>query len=122
VFKSVLLADDTTTVRTLLRQGLERDGRFRVIGEAGSSSEAVELSGSLQPDAVVLDLATPVCDGAEAIRDIHRRSPNSKIIALADTGDGVTLVTQARGADACLDKATAPSTISSTLVSVCDQR
>ena len=65
--KSVLLADDTATVRTLLRQGLERDGRFRVVAEAGTGPEAVELSASLRPDAVVMDLSMPTVDSAGAI-------------------------------------------------------
>jgi two-component system chemotaxis response regulator CheY len=117
--KSVLLADDTAMVRTLLRQGLERDGRFRVVAEAGTGPEAVELSASLRPDAVVMDLSMPSVDGAGAIRDIHRESPDSKIIVLADGHDGGAIVVDAPDADAYLDKATAPSAISSTLISLC---
>jgi DNA-binding NarL/FixJ family response regulator len=112
---SVLLADVAPGVRTMLRLDLERDGRFIVVGEAANRAEAVALSSTLQPDAVVLDLAMPM-DGADPIEAIQRRSPRSKIIALAgrDAGDS-----EAAKADACLDPRSHADHISSAVARAC---
>ena len=43
----------------------------------------------LQPDALVLDLAMPVMDGFEAIPEVRRRSPDTRIIVLSGFDTGV---------------------------------
>ncbi|MFN2490004.1 MAG: hypothetical protein ABR529_09750 [Actinomycetota bacterium] len=78
---SVLVTDDERSARMLLRKGLERDGRFRVVGEAVSVREAAKLSASLQPDVVVL--AAGAARDARALRRIQRDSPGSEIVAVA---------------------------------------
>ncbi len=59
----VLVADDTATMRLLLRRTLEASKAFEVVGEAANGAEAVDLAGSLQPDMVLLDLSMPVMNG-----------------------------------------------------------
>lgn len=80
---TVVLADDTPEIRTLLRLTLEDQGDIEVVGEAGDGAEAVEIVSELQPDALVLDLAMPVMDGFEAIPEVRRRAPETKIIVLS---------------------------------------
>ena len=80
---TVVLADDTPEIRTLLRLTLEDQGEIEVVGEAGDGAEAVEIVSALQPDALVLDLAMPVMDGFEAIPEVRRRAPDTKIIVLS---------------------------------------
>ncbi len=80
---TVVLADDTPEIRTLLRLTLEDQGDIEVVGEAGNGAEAVEIVTELQPDALVLDLAMPVMDGFEAIPEVRRRAPETKIIVLS---------------------------------------
>ena len=80
---TVVLADDTPEIRTLLRLTLEDQGLIEVVGEAGDGAEAVEIVSELQPDALVLDLAMPVMDGFEAIPEVRRRAPDTKIIVLS---------------------------------------
>lgn len=80
---TVVLADDTPEIRTLLRLTLEDQGQIEVVGEAGDGAEAVEIVSALQPDALVLDLAMPVMDGFEAIPEVRRRAPDTKIIVLS---------------------------------------
>lgn len=60
----VLLADDSTLARGLLRGFLEAPGGFQVVGEA------VEMARTLRPDLVTMDLEMPVMDGLEAIAEI----------------------------------------------------
>ena len=58
----VLLCDDFSQIRELLRIVLELEGN-EVVSEAGNGREAVEEAERLQPDVVLLDLSMPVMDG-----------------------------------------------------------
>jgi DNA-binding NarL/FixJ family response regulator len=116
----VLLADDTPDIRKLLRLNLELDGRFEVVGEAADGAEAVALTRSLRPDAVVLDLAMPVMDGLQAAPVIRQCSPESRILVLSGF-DQARMEARAReqGANGYLEKGTAFGRIAQTLVDLC---
>jgi NarL family two-component system response regulator LiaR len=78
----ILIADDHTLMRQGLREICEGIGGFEVVGEAKHGAEAVALRKALEPDVVLMDLAMPQVDGVEAIRQIIRDAPASRIIAL----------------------------------------
>ncbi|MBV9774501.1 MAG: chemotaxis-specific protein-glutamate methyltransferase CheB [Gemmatimonadetes bacterium] len=71
----VLVADDSAAQRALLVAMLESDPGIRVVGEAASGSEAVEMALHLRPDLVTMDIHMPVLDGFEATREIMARAP-----------------------------------------------
>jgi len=77
----VLLAEDHQIVRQGLRALLEKSGH-EVVGEASDGHEACKLAQTLQPGIAVLDLAMPLLNGLDAIREIHRVSPDTKTILL----------------------------------------
>jgi PAS domain S-box-containing protein len=79
----VLLADDTASVRLLLRGALEASRDFEVVGEAGDGAQAVAMAEALQPDMVLLDLAMPVLGGMEAIPQIRRRAPDARVVVVS---------------------------------------
>jgi chromosomal replication initiator protein len=83
VSSSVLIADDTIALRSLVRDLLEATGRFEVVAEAGDGAEAVELAARYRPDVVLLDLAMPVMDGLQALPAILTSSPASRVVALS---------------------------------------
>ncbi|MCA1908069.1 MAG: chemotaxis-specific protein-glutamate methyltransferase CheB [Magnetospirillum sp.] len=66
----VLLVDDSSLARGLLRSFLEDDGGFAVVGEARNGREAVEMTRALRPDLVTMDLEMPVMGGLDAIEEI----------------------------------------------------
>jgi DNA-binding NarL/FixJ family response regulator len=66
----VLLADDQALVRSGFRMILESEPDLRVVGEAANGREAVELSRSLAPEVVLMDVRMPLMDGIEATRAI----------------------------------------------------
>jgi len=77
----VLLADDHPVVRIGLRALLEGEPDIRVVGEAGSADEAVELVRELQPDVAVLDISMPG-NGLEALRRIAALGLPTRILIL----------------------------------------
>jgi DNA-binding NarL/FixJ family response regulator len=79
----ILLADDHTLVREGLRKILETQRGWEVVGEAENGREAVEKAVELKPDLVVLDLAMPLLGGVDAIQQIVRRLPSTRVLVLS---------------------------------------
>jgi DNA-binding NarL/FixJ family response regulator len=79
---SIVLADDHTILRAGLRALLTADSNFEVVGEARDGREAVRCVEKLGPDLLLMDLSMPRMSGMDAIREIKKRYPETKIIAL----------------------------------------
>ena len=80
---SVLLVDDHALVRKGFRRMIEDDPGIRVVGEAGSGLEAVQLCQQLKPQVIVMDMAMPEMDGVQATREILKRMPKTAILMLS---------------------------------------
>ena len=78
----IVLADDHTILREGLRALLSADPDFEIIGEAGDGREAVRCVDKLGPDLLLMDLSMPRMSGMDAISEIKKRYPETKIIAL----------------------------------------
>jgi DNA-binding NarL/FixJ family response regulator len=116
----IVLCDDTPEIRFLLRVGLELDGRFEVVGEAVNGREAIEVTATQRPDAILLDLAMPVMDGLEAIPEILEASPTTKIIVLTAFDAGQMYEeAMARGAADYIEKGAEVDDIADRISSVC---
>jgi DNA-binding NarL/FixJ family response regulator len=68
----VLLVDDQPLLRTGFRLILEGEQDIAVVGEAGDGAQAVELTRTLMPEVVLMDIRMPGVDGIEATRRIVR--------------------------------------------------
>src|SRR5262245_7206693 len=79
----VLLVDDHALVRAGIRSRLQQEHDITPVGEAGSAEQAVVQARRLQPDLVVLDLMLPRKSGIEAIPEIAKVSPQSKVIVVS---------------------------------------
>ncbi|MBV8981725.1 MAG: response regulator [Acidimicrobiia bacterium] len=86
---TVVLADDVADMRWLLRNQLELQGGYSVIGEAGNGRDAVEVVTALDPDVVVLDHMMPVMTGLDAALEIQRVAPRTKIVLHSAVADVV---------------------------------
>lgn len=78
----ILLADDHEVVRAGLRALLEEQNGWEVVAEAVDGREAVDKAGKLKPDVVVIDIAMPSLNGLEAVRQIVKAVPNTKVLVL----------------------------------------
>jgi DNA-binding NarL/FixJ family response regulator len=78
----VLLVEDFCTFRRAIRAMLEHHAGFLVVGEAADGNEAIQLAGKLLPDIILLDINLPQLNGFEALPQILRHSPVSKIVFL----------------------------------------
>jgi DNA-binding NarL/FixJ family response regulator len=78
----IVLAEDHTILREGLRALLSADPNVEIIGEAQNGREAVRCVEKLEPDLVLMDLSMPRMSGMEATREIKKRYPEIKIIAL----------------------------------------
>lgn len=78
----VLVADDHPLYREGLVTAISTIPGAVVVGEAGDGRQAVELTGDLEPDVVVMDLHMPVLGGVDAARTITERHPGVAVLVL----------------------------------------
>jgi DNA-binding NarL/FixJ family response regulator len=88
----VLIADDHPMFRKGLTAALQVMEDVKLVGEAVTGMQAVELANRLQPDVVLMDIHMPVAsgphlDGIEATREITRLSPHIGVIILTLVAD-----------------------------------
>jgi len=79
----VLIAEDSTTTREHLVLMLDSEPDLEVIGTASNGKEAVEMTRTLAPSVVVMDISMPVMDGFDATRAIMSEVPTPVIIMSA---------------------------------------
>ena len=78
----ILIADDHPVVREGLSAMFSNIPELELIGEAKDGVEAVEMTRTLKPDVILLDLVMPHKDGLAALRDIIAANPNARILIL----------------------------------------
>lgn len=78
----VLLADDHALIRGGIRALLEHTAGIVVVDEVDNGHDAVARAASLRPDLVLMDVAMPGLNGLEALAQIKRMAPETKVIIL----------------------------------------
>lgn len=79
----LVVIDDNDDLRFLVRRRLERDGGFRVVGDAADGETGLEIATETQPDVVLLDLVLGLEDGAELVGPLMRACPRTMIAVLS---------------------------------------
>ncbi len=83
----VYLLDDHEIVRRGIRELLESEGDFVVIGESGSAQEAQRRIPALRPDVAILDGRLPDGSGIDVCREIRSRDPGIAVLVLTSYDD-----------------------------------
>ena len=65
--KTVLIADDASFMRQMIRDIIEPEG-YEVVGEASDGVEVVEKFRELHPDLVMMDIVMPKRSGIDAVK------------------------------------------------------
>ncbi len=76
---TLVIADDHPMVRAGLRTMLS-DSRIRIVGEAGTGHEALELVAKLRPQVVLMDIRMPDMDGIQALEAIQAQKLRTRVI------------------------------------------
>jgi DNA-binding NarL/FixJ family response regulator len=84
---TILLVDDHALFRVGMRNILERETGFEIVGEADDTRSAFDMSVQLSPDIILMDLSLPAPGGIETTQRIKRELPSAGIIVLAVNED-----------------------------------
>lgn len=79
---SILIADDHSMIREGLKQLLELEQNFNVIGFADNGRKAIDKINELHPDILLFDVNMPVLGGIETLAEIRKNNINVKVIML----------------------------------------
>lgn len=106
----VVLVDDHDIVREGLRQVLQSDGGFDVVGEARDAREAVEVAARERPDVVLLDITLPGGSGLVVLPRLRAELPGTRVLILSVHDDAEYVLESVRaGAHGYLRKDTTPA-------------
>jgi two-component system, chemotaxis family, chemotaxis protein CheY len=120
--KMVLIVDDNTFVRQALREMFEREGDFKICGEADNGRDAIEAVMRLHPDLVVLDFSMPVMNGLDAARILKDRVPTLPLILYSAFADkAVAQLARSAGITELVSKSEPVSVLISTARDVLQQ-
>lgn len=86
---TVLLADDHVMVRKAYAKLVKLEADLEVVGEAKNGKQAVTLVKKLCPAVVLMDVAMPLLNGIEAMREILKALPATKVLMLSAYNDEV---------------------------------
>jgi two-component system, NarL family, invasion response regulator UvrY len=80
---NLLIADDHPVVRHGLRQMLQQESDFNVVGEASDGNEVMDLSNKVSWDVAVLDYHMPGKNGLELVKELRQRYPGRSVLILS---------------------------------------
>jgi DNA-binding NarL/FixJ family response regulator len=78
----IFIVEDHTLLRAGLRALLSQDPDLEIVGEADNGRDAIRAIGLLAPHLVLMDLSMPGMNGIEALMDIKRRNPETRVLVL----------------------------------------
>ncbi len=81
--KRVLIVDDSSIMRKMIRSTLE-NANHQILGEAKNGKDAVELYKALKPDLVTMDITMREMDGFSAAKEIISFDPDAQIVFLSN--------------------------------------
>lgn len=96
----VLIVDDSAFIRRRVKEILEEDSSFKVVGEAENGVIAVQMAARLKPDVITMDVEMPIMDGISAVKKIISTTPTPILMLSAKTQTGAQSTLDALNAGA----------------------
>lgn len=92
----VLVVDDSTLFRKVVRDALVSEPGVEVVGTAANGQIALQKIADLKPDVVTLDVEMPEADGLDVLRELRKlASPPTVLMISSLTRDGAEMTTKA---------------------------
>lgn len=102
--KRVLVVDDSGFLAKQIKEFLEKQMAFDVVGMGKDGNEAVALYKELKPDLVTMDLTMPNKDGKAAIAEIIAFDPTANILVISAVKGNTMLECMKLGAKGYVEK------------------
>ena len=119
--KRIFIAEDHAILRDGLRAMLTSLPGYEIIGEAEDGGEAIRGVVSGRPDLVILDLSMPKMNGMEALKEIKKLAPDTKVLVLTiHSSDEYVLPVLKAGADGYMLKYDTQAELMSAIKSILD--
>lgn len=102
---SIVVVDDATDVRQLVKTHLRLSGRLEVVGEGADGDEAIDLARVHRPELMLLDVSMPCRDGLAALPLVLDASPTTRVVMFSGFEEaGLGDHTRALGASDFVEK------------------
>src|SRR5690348_15381852 len=85
--RTILVVDDSESLRAVMRSMLASQTAFEICGEAVDGVDAIDKAEKLRPDLIILDVAMPRMNGLQAVPIIRRMMPHVRIVLFSMYGD-----------------------------------
>lgn len=79
---NIVIADDHDVIREGIKNILKGHDEYQVVAEAANGEEALEKVEETKPDVLLLDISMPKMSGLDAIKEVKRISPQTKILII----------------------------------------
>lgn len=83
----VVIGDDLKQFRRWLKELLNDNCNFQVVGEAATGGETLQLSLQLKPDLTIVDLEMPDLDGLEVAKALRHQFPEGRVVLVSNHSD-----------------------------------
>jgi two-component system chemotaxis response regulator CheY len=118
--KTVLIVDDSSTMRKIVNRSLRQAGlEFDTVLEAGDGQEAMNILADEKPDIILSDINMPNMDGIEFLKN-KANDPSIKdipVVMVTTEGGSADMVEQSLslGASGCVKKPFTPDQVNEVL-------
>jgi len=89
--KRVLIADDASFMRLMLKNILEGAG-YEVVGEAGNGKEAIQKYRELKPDMLISDMVMPEMGGIDVLKEVLAEFPDANVLICSAIGQQALVI------------------------------
>jgi DNA-binding NarL/FixJ family response regulator len=114
----ILIADESQTVRGIIRSFLARRPNIEICGETADGRQTIDVALALQPDLLILDVLMPEFNGIEVASILKKSLPKTKTILFTMYGDFIKNLALAAGVNVIVSKSDGLAPLLKTLESL----